>query len=125
MTDERRATGQLAEDLCALRLENLGWRLIERNWRVRSGELDLIALDGNTLVFVEVKALHSNLDRGPVLPVLAVGEKKQRRLRRLGETWIARRGHRAGFEQVRFDVVGVRYSQEGEILDYEHIRNAF
>ena len=125
MTDGRRATGQLAEDLCALRLENLGWQLIERNWRVRSGELDLIALDGNTLVFVEVKALHSNLDRGPVLPVLAVGEKKQRRLRRLGEAWIAWRGHRALFEEVRFDVVGVRYSQEGEILDYQHIQNAF
>ncbi len=125
MTDGRRATGQLAEDLCALRLENLGWQLIERNWRVRSGELDLIALDGDTLVFVEVKALHSNLDRGPVLPVLAVGEKKQRRLRRLGEAWIAWRGHRALFEEVRFDVVGVRYSQEGEILDYQHIQNAF
>lgn len=125
MTDTRRATGQLAEDLCALRLRNLGWRVIERNWRVRSGELDLVALDRETLVFIEVKALHSNLDRGPVLPVLAVGEKKQRRLRRLGEAWIAWRGERAEFEDVRFDVVGVRYSNEGEVLDYQHIRDAF
>lgn len=125
MTDNRRATGQLAEDLCSFRVRSLGWRLIESNWRVRAGEIDLIAIDEATLVFIEVKSLHSNFGQGPVLPVLAVDKKKQQRLRKLGETWIAWRGDRHRFTDVRFDVVGVLYSDEGEVLDYEHIKNAF
>jgi len=123
--DKRRETGQWAEELCARKIVAEGWRLIARNWRVRSGEIDLIAMDGDDLVFIEVKGLHTNQGQGPVMPVLAVGEKKQRRLNRLGETWIAWRGSGLNFRNARFDVVGVLFSHEGEVLDYEHIKNAF
>ena len=81
--DDRRATGRSAEDICARRLRERGWRILARNWRIRPGELDLIALAGSTLVIVEVKAHHQGLRRGPVHPVLAVGPNKQRRIRRL------------------------------------------
>jgi len=123
--DDRRQTGQSAEDICAARLRQRGWRILARNWRIRAGELDLIALTGRTLVIVEVKAHHQGLRRGPTAPVLAVGPNKQRRIRRLASAWIAGRGRHLGFRDVRFDVVGITFDHDGEVAVYDHLENAF
>jgi putative endonuclease len=56
VTSARQRLGRRAEELVAARLERSGWRIVGRNVRLPSGELDLVALDGATLVFVEVKA---------------------------------------------------------------------
>lgn len=125
MTYARLTTGKKAEDLCAGRLRARGWAVLDRNWRIRSGELDLIARAGNTLVFVEVKAVHSDNLKGPPVPALAVGPRKQRRIRRLASGWLAGPGRRYRFRDVRFDVVGVTFGPGGELLDYDHIEDAF
>ncbi|MDQ5893966.1 MAG: putative endonuclease [Actinomycetota bacterium] len=123
--DARRATGQSAEDICAERLRERGWRILARNWRIRAGELDLIALTGPVLVVVEVKAHHLGARRGPTSPVLAVGPNKQRRIRRLTSAWIAGHGRRVGFRDVRFDVVGITFDQEGLVVAWDHLEDAF
>jgi putative endonuclease len=124
MTFARLELGRRAEQLVAMRLEGSGWRLVGRNVRLPSGELDIVALDGSTLVFVEVKAGRAGATVGPERPAHAVGRRKQLRLRRLAREWIAERRGPSGVSGYRFDVVGVSFSLDG-LADVDHIRNAF
>jgi putative endonuclease len=125
VTASRQRLGRAAEDLVASRLAAQGWRLVERNARTRTGELDLIALDGATLVFVEVKAGRAGSECGPVAPAHAVGPRKRARIRRLAREWLAAgRGRGLGVASYRFDVVGVSFGGDGR-PDVDHIRNAF
>jgi putative endonuclease len=125
MTVTRQRLGQAAEDLVATRLASAGWELVERNARSRYGELDIVALDGRTLVFVEVKAGRDNTSFGPERPVLAVDFRKQRRIRRLATTWMGARRELPRYDEIRFDAVGVTYGHNDYVVDYEHIRGAF
>jgi putative endonuclease len=106
------------------RLERAGWRIVARNVRTASGEIDLIALEGSTLVFVEVKAGRRDALSGPERPAHAVGPRKQRRLRRLAREWLAQRRGPSGVSGYRFDVVGVSFDAAGD-ADVDHIRAAF
>jgi putative endonuclease len=124
MTFARQRLGRRAEDLVAARLERSGWRLVGRNVRLPSGELDIVALDTSTLVFVEVKAGRAGTTIGPELPAHAVGRRKQLKLRRLAREWIAERRGPSGVAGYRFDVVGVRFGPDG-LADVDHIRAAF
>ena len=108
----------------ATRLERSGWRIVGRNVRLPSGELDIVALDGSTLVFVEVKAGRAGTTLGPELPAHAVGRPKQLKLRRLAREWIAERRGPSAVAGYRFDVVGVSFGRDG-LADVDHIRQAF
>jgi putative endonuclease len=125
VTERRRRLGQLAEDLVATRLTASGWTILARNARTRYGELDLVALDGDTLVFVEVKAGREGSSFGPERPILSVDRRKQARIRRLAAAWIGE--HRGGlrYAAIRFDAVGISFDNAGRIADYEHIEDAF
>ena len=81
MTEPRQRLGRRAEDLVARRLADAGWRVVERNTRTRHGELDIVALDRRTLVFVEVKAGRTGSSFGPVRPVHSIDFRKQARIR--------------------------------------------
>lgn len=94
--------GAESEALAASHLAALGWRVLERNWRGRTGELDLVAEEGRTVVFVEVKA-RSSRRRGT--PEEAVGPAKQARLSRVAAEYLARRGWLE--RPCRFDVAAV------------------
>ncbi len=124
MTFARLALGRVAERLVAERLRDSGWRIVGCNVRLPSGELDLVALDGETLVFVEVKAGRAGAARGPEQPAHAVGPRKQLKLRRLAREWIAERRGPSGVAGYRFDVVGVRFGPDG-LADVDHVRQAF
>ena len=124
MTHARLTLGRRGEDLVADRLERAGWRIVARNARLPSGELDLVALDRTTLVFVEVKAGTWGRQRGPERPAHAVGRRKQLKLRRLAREWIADRRGPSGVSGYRFDVVGVSFGPDG-LTDVDHIRAAF
>jgi putative endonuclease len=90
------------------------------------GEIDLIALDGRTLVFVEVKALRVSSHSGPERPAMAVGHRKQRKLRSLALAWL--QGHDGSVPPhagLRFDVVGLRLDSGGRVTEWEHLRGAF
>jgi putative endonuclease len=124
MTYARQRLGRRAEDLVARRLTDAGWRLVGRNVRLPSGELDIVALDGPTLVFVEVKAGRTTAAIGPERPAHAVGRRKQLKLRRLAREWIAEGRGPSGVAGYRFDVVGVSFGPDG-LADVDHIRQAF
>lgn len=107
--------GRFGEDLAADHLAAAGWQLLERNARLGRGELDIIALDGSTLVFVEVKTRRSLLTG---VPQAAVTGHKVQRLRRLAGEYLLRSAppHR----DLRIDVIAVLASPERCSL--EHLR---
>ena len=125
MTVQRQRIGRAAEELVASRLEAAGWEIVERNARTRYGELDLVALDGRTLVFVEVKAGRMGSAYGPERPVLSVDRRKQQRVRRLAVAWMAERRDAPYYAEIRFDAIGVTFDRSGRVVDVEHIESAF
>jgi putative endonuclease len=125
MTDERRRIGQIAEDLVAERLAAAGWEIVERNARTRYGELDIVALDGRVLVFLEVKGARLDTRFGPERPILAIDFRKQRQVRRLGTAWMAERRDFPPFDDIRFDAVGVTLDRAGRAVEVEHVEGAF
>jgi putative endonuclease len=125
VTVARQTLGRRAERIAAERLGAAGWRILDRNLRLAEGELDLVALDGRTVVFVEVKAGRLGARRGPERPALAVGPRKQLRLRRLARAWIGAGLTPPGTGGYRFDVIGISFGADGAVAAYEHIRAAF
>jgi putative endonuclease len=129
VTFARQGLGRFAERHVASRLASEGLTIVARNARVRTpeviGEIDLIATDGDSLVFVEVKAGRVGARAGPERPALAVGARKRRRLRRLARAWLAESAGLPRFRGLRFDVVGVRVDARGRVVAYEHLRGAF
>jgi putative endonuclease len=125
VTRTRQRLGEAAEGAVAARLAAAGWELLERNARTRYGELDVVALDGATLVFVEVKAGRAGAPVGPERPILSIGPRKQRQVRRLAAAWMAERRDLPRYDAIRCDAVGVTYDRSNRIVDYEHIRGAF
>lgn len=96
-----RELGQRGEDLAAAHCERLGWRVVARNWRCPRGEIDLIGVDGGTVVFCEVKT-RAGLGYGP--PLEAITYAKTVKLRELAGYWLQQNPVRCA---VRFDAVGV------------------
>jgi putative endonuclease len=94
--------GRWGEDLAARWYTDRGYTVVARNWRCPAGEIDLVACRGRVVVVIEVKARRSEAF-GPAAS--AVGQVKQRRLRRLAAEWLATSGIRS--VEVRFDVVAV------------------
>jgi putative endonuclease len=125
MTERRQRLGRRAEDLVATRLSAAGWEIVERNARTRHGELDLVALDQRTLVFVEVKAGREGSQFGPERPILSVDLRKQRRIRRLATAWMTECREAPRYGEIRFDAVGVTFDRAGRLLDIEHLEGAF
>jgi putative endonuclease len=124
MTERRVRLGRFGEQLASERLERDGMTVLARNCRTRFGELDAVALDGDVLVFVEVKTLRTDARAGPESPLLAVGPRKQIQVRRLARAWLAENAkpfHRS----LRFDVVGVSICRDGSSARVEHVRGAF
>jgi putative endonuclease len=108
MPDVRREIGAAGEDAVARWYTQSGYSVLARNWRVRAGEIDVIARRGATLVFCEVKTR-----RGDVYgsPAEAVTMRKQGRLRRLAVQWLGESDERA--ETLRFDVASVKPDGRG------------
>jgi putative endonuclease len=125
MTETRQRIGRAAEDFVAGKLAAAGWEIVERNARTRFGELDIVALDNRTLVFVEVKAGRESSAFGPERPVLGVDRRKQQRVRRLAVAWMGERRDAPHYAEIRFDAIGVTYNRAGRAVDIEHIEGAF
>jgi putative endonuclease len=111
MTIERQAFGKWGEDLAIAELERRGYAIIERRYRTRHGEIDIVARDGDVLVFVEVKA-RATAQAGTAAE--AVTSWKQRRLVRMATDYLAR--HCAVLPQCRFDVVAIDGTTENQRL---------
>jgi putative endonuclease len=124
MTRVSAAVGRFGERRAAEYLTGLGWEVLDRNWRVggaggdrpAAGELDLVARDGRTLVFVEVK---TRSGRGFGSPAESVTRDKVARLRRLAVRWLEAHPE-ATPAPIRFDVVAVLRGRDG--VEVTHLR---
>ena len=116
-----RTLGSLGEDYAAAWLASRGWRVLDRNWRSRYGELDIVAVSPERrLVFVEVKTRRT-VSQGT--PQEAVTYAKQTNLRRAGVQWLIEPEHRIAHTGVRFDVIAVLVRGGGPTV--RHIEGAF
>jgi putative endonuclease len=111
-------TGKKGEELAAVYLAEAGYRIVERNYRCVFGEIDIVAWEGETLVFAEVKSRRSEA-YGP--PQLAVGREKQKKISKIALHYLSEKHLRHC--PARFDVVAVMLLPRGPAI--ELIRNAF
>lgn len=118
MASNKIMTGQLGEDAACNYIEKIGYRLVCRNYRQRDGEIDIICIDRNIMVFIEVKT-RRNSRFG--CPAEAVGYHKQRKIMNTAMAYLA---SQPGYTQsIRFDVIEVYI--EGTSIRVNHIENAF
>lgn len=118
MTQDRVSLGKKGEELAIERLRALGYKVLERNFKCRLGEIDIIARDKSTLVFIEVKT-RATRDFGG--PAAAVHERKQRQLSKVALLYL---NHKKLFNiPARFDVVAVELFSPAPRI--EVIQNAF
>jgi putative endonuclease len=129
MSDPRRTLGAQGEELAARHLEARGLEVVERNYRTRYGEIDIVARDARFLVFCEVK---TRIVREPASardqlgPFAAIGARKQRQVRAMAREWLAGgRLEGARPAETRFDAVGVSFDATGRLLALEHLEGAF
>ncbi len=118
MTRQQLQFGKENESLAASYLERKGYRVIDRNHRNRFGEIDIIAKDGDTLVFIEVKARRSNRYGSAKM---AVTRNKRRTLSRTALQYL--KSHGLMHQKARFDVVAIHWG--GHPVNVEVVRNAF
>ncbi len=118
--DPRRSVGRRGEEEAVRFLEKSGLVILDRNVRSRLGEIDLVARDGATLVFVEVKARRQR-EGDP--PQAAVTGEKQRRLGRLAQHYLKWKG--LGEVRCRFDVVAITLDDQDRVKTVRHLPAAF
>ena len=127
-SDPRRRLGALGERLAEAHLVADGYRVLERNFRTRYGEIDLVVSDSRCLVFCEVKTRLGGTREGPYAPLVSIGATKRRQLRSMARQWLAHRPARSrpcAREELRFDAIGIRLRDDGVILSLDHVRDAF
>jgi putative endonuclease len=126
--DPRRTRGSLGEQIAADHLVDAGYEILDRNFRTRRGEIDLIAADAEAIVFCEVKTRVAGGRSGPALALDAVGPAKRRRLRLLAVAWLHERratGRVTRRDRLRFDAIGITITPAGRLLALEHVPDAF
>src|SRR5512136_1427792 len=116
---DKRALGERGEAIATAYLRGQKFAIVERNFRCKGGEVDIIARDGKTLVFVEVKTRRT-LSFGP--PQLALTPFKQRQISKAALTWLAKK--RLFGASARFDVIAI-IAPDHQVPQIDHIRNAF
>jgi putative endonuclease len=118
-----RALGPAGEELASEHLRRLGYEIVERNYRTRWGELDIVARQGSTLTFCEVKSRRAGGRAGT--PFDAVGRDKQIRVRRMASRWLLEHRDRRYAAVIRFDAIGITFDAAGRMLSLEHLEGAF
>jgi len=129
-TDLRPALGRRGEELAAAHLHRLGFSPLGRNERTRYGEIDLIAFDGRTLVFAEVKTRRVSAQKQSVRPdqepLLWLRPRQRARLRRLAAAWLRDEKHiRPTAHTIRFDAIGVILDTKDRLIRLDHIEGAW
>jgi putative endonuclease len=115
--------GPAGEQLASEHLSRLGYEIVERNYRTRWGELDIVARQGTTLAFCEVKSRRAGGRAGR--PFDAVGRDKQVRVRRMASSWLLEHRDRPYAAVIRFDAIGITFDAAGRMVSLEHLEGAF
>jgi len=122
MPDPRRARGAAGEQAATEMLAALGYEILERNFRTRYGELDVIAIDDETLVFCEVR---TRVGRGAIAAALeSIGPSKRMQLRKMAAEWFRLGESERPTKRTRFDAIAVAIAPGGRVLALEHVRGA-
>jgi putative endonuclease len=122
--DARHVLGQHGEKLAAEHLERRGFRILDRNYRTRWGELDIVAFDGTILCFCEVKT--RRLAAGSAQhPFDAIRFRKRSRIRQVAGRWLFERTDRPYADALRFDAIGVTFDLSGRLVAIEHLEGCF
>ncbi len=120
MSYKRQNLGRSGEKAALKYLINMGYKILERNFRCRLGEIDIIAREGGELVFVEVRACKKSSSFGPAEQ--SIGRKKEQKLRAVAGFYLARKGLDTA---CRFDVVAVDADESGKPCDIRLHRGVF
>lgn len=111
--------GRSGEAFAEQHLKGLRYRLVARNWRVRGGEIDIIAVDGDVLVFVEVRA---RARHGPVIAEATVDERKLTRIMLAADAYLQR--HDEFRDHVwRVDLIAIAFDVDGSVAWFRHYQN--
>jgi putative endonuclease len=121
MKDTRKQLGAEGERRAEEYLVSSGCRILAKNWRCRSGELDLVAEANGCILFVEVRSRRRTGSYG--IPQESVTPAKQRQVRELAQRYLL--AQRLRDVPVRFDVIAVHFERDGTFADLEHICGAF
>ncbi|MCY9659014.1 YraN family protein [Paenibacillus chondroitinus] len=119
--DNRKQLGKLGEDAAEAFLIGKDYRILERNWRCRTGELDIVAEQAGTLVFIEVRTRRSTGRFGTAKE--SVDVRKQMKVKETAQFYLHR--FQKYDNSVRFDVIAVEISLDGATTQIEHIQGAF
>lgn len=106
-TDNQRL-GRLGERLAVQQLQRDGWQILDRNWRCRAGEIDIVASERDRIVVCEVK---TRLSVSAGTPVESMTARKARRLRGLAGEWMTQQGRHP--DDARIDLIGVTIATDG------------
>ncbi len=120
--DPRHGLGRAGEEWAAEHLQRRGFAILDRNYRTRWGELDLVGFDGRVLVFCEVKTRRSGGSCGG--PFEALGARKQARVRKMASMWLRER-ERPSARIIRCDAIGVTVDARDRLVSLEHLEGAF
>ncbi len=125
-----RTLGLLGEQLAADHLERRGFGILQRNYRTRWGEIDIVAFDGRTLVFCEVKSRRHASERVPpgpagTGPFASLHARKRAQVRKMAASWMSEEIERPYAPLVRFDAIGVTFDVNGRLVRLEHLEGAF
>ena len=120
MTTWRQRLGALGEEVASRRLQELGYTILERNYRCPAGEIDIVAEEGEVLAFVEVRAKSQG---GALRPIESVDFTKRRRLVALAQLYLAK--EKVLDRPCRFDVAEVILNEKGKVSSVELLRDAF
>jgi putative endonuclease len=126
-TKARNDRGRRGELIAEEHLARAGYSILERNFRTRYGELDLVAVGGDALVFCEVKTQVAGSLGGPPSPLDAIGQAKRRQVRAMARQWLSLQPG-GGWPRpgtLRFDAIGVTLTPAGEVIALEHVENAW
>lgn len=121
--DRRRRLGAAGEQLAADHLARRGFAILDRNYRTRWGELDIVAADKRTIVFCEVKTRIGRRDGRD--PLESVDARKRTQVRRMAGRWLAERNSHPRVHDLRFDAIGVTLAPDGRLLRLDHLEAAF
>jgi putative endonuclease len=122
-TDPRHRLGALGERLAAEHLVRRGFRILERNYRTRWGELDIVAFDGQTLAFCEVKT--RRVGQAGSTPFESIHRRKRKSVRKMAGSWMRDRSARPTAPAIRCDAIAVTFDRAGRLLAIEHLEGAF
>lgn len=120
MISEKKSLGDFGEEAACQFLVKNGYKILERNFRARFGEIDIVALEGNVLVFVEVKNFQKN---SLVEPLEAVAGPKMKKIFRAGQIYLMK--NKISNKNIRFDLVALKHSSDGKILQIELFKKIF